>query len=210
MALARMENQTSPPRSFTRSVLPWTVAVAALGLYLATLAGWVTLPALNLTAHILGWDWWNPKIGRPLYHLLTLPVKVLPAGAQITALNAFAALCSALTLALLTVPVVIVSTEEALAAVPRSMREGSLACGASKWQTIWHQVLPMAMPGVLTGLILALSRSIGETAPLITIGALTYIPFAPDSVWSKFTVLPMIDPYTTELWTSTAALGALS
>ena len=101
MALARMENQTSPPRSFTRSVLPWTVAVAALGLYLATLAGWVTLPALGLTGQVLGWDWWNPKIGRPLYHLLTLPVKVLPAGAQITALNAFAALCSALTLALL-------------------------------------------------------------------------------------------------------------
>ena len=70
-------------------------------LYLATLAGWVTLPALGLTGQVLGWDWWNPKIGRPLYHLLTLPVKALPAGAQISALNAFAALCSALTLALL-------------------------------------------------------------------------------------------------------------
>lgn len=96
-----MDNQPTPPRSFTRSVLPWAVAAAALVLYLATLAGWVTLPALGLTAHVLGWDWWNPKIGRPLYHLLTLPVKALPAGAQITALNAFAALCSALTLALL-------------------------------------------------------------------------------------------------------------
>ncbi len=100
-------------------------------------------------------------------------------------------LAGAATLALLALPVVILSTREALRTVPNSIREGSYALGATKWQTIWHQVLPMAMPGVLTGLILALSRSIGETAPLITIGALTYIPFAPDSVWSKFTVLPI-------------------
>ena len=83
------------------------------------------------------------------------------------------------------------TTREALRTVPNSIREGSYALGATKWQTIWNQVLPMALPGVLTGLILALSRAIGETAPLITIGALTYIPFAPDSVWSKFTVLPI-------------------
>lgn len=95
------------------------------------------------------------------------------------------------TLALLALPVVILSTREALRTVPGSIREGSYALGATKWQTIWHQVLPMAFPGVLTGLILALSRAIGETAPLITIGALTYIPFAPDSVWSPFTVLPI-------------------
>ena len=100
-------------------------------------------------------------------------------------------LAGAATLALLALPVVILSTREALRTVPSTIREGSYALGATKWQTIWHQVLPMALPGVLTGLILALSRAIGETAPLITIGALTYIPFAPDSVWSKFTVLPI-------------------
>jgi phosphate transport system permease protein len=100
-------------------------------------------------------------------------------------------LAGASTLALLALPVVILSTREALRTVPNSIREGSYALGATKWQTIWNQVLPMALPGVLTGLILALSRAIGETAPLITIGALTYIPFAPDSVWSKFTVLPI-------------------
>jgi phosphate transport system permease protein len=100
-------------------------------------------------------------------------------------------MAGAATLALLALPVVILSTREALRSVPSSIREGSYALGATKWQTIWHQVLPMAMPGVLTGMILALSRAIGETAPLITIGALTYIPFAPDSVWSKFTVLPI-------------------
>lgn len=100
-------------------------------------------------------------------------------------------MAGAATLALLALPVVIMSTREALRTVPNTIREGSYALGATKWQTIWNQVLPMALPGVLTGLILALSRAIGETAPLITIGALTYIPFAPDGVWSKFTVLPI-------------------
>lgn len=100
-------------------------------------------------------------------------------------------MAGAATLALLALPVVIMSTREALRTVPGSIREGSYALGATKWQTIWNQVLPMALPGVLTGLILALSRAIGETAPLITIGALTYIPFAPDGIWSKFTVLPI-------------------
>ena len=100
-------------------------------------------------------------------------------------------LAGASTLALLVLPVVILSTREALRTVPGSIREGSYALGATKWQTIWHQVLPMALPGILTGLILALSRAIGETAPLLTIGAATFIPFAPDSIWSAFTVLPI-------------------
>ncbi len=95
------------------------------------------------------------------------------------------------TLALLVLPVVILSTREALRAVPKSLREGSYALGATKWQTIWYQVLPVAMPGILTGLILAISRAIGETAPLITIGAVTFVTFAPDGIWSPFTVLPI-------------------
>jgi phosphate transport system permease protein len=100
-------------------------------------------------------------------------------------------MAGASTLALLALPVVILSTREALRTVPSTIREGSYALGATKWQTIWYQVLPMSMPGILTGLILALSRAIGETAPLITIGALTYVPFAPDGIWSAFTVLPI-------------------
>jgi phosphate transport system permease protein len=100
-------------------------------------------------------------------------------------------LAGACTLALLVLPVVILSTREALRAVPGSLREGSYALGATKWQTIWHQVLPAAFPSILTGLILALSRAIGETAPLITIGALTYVPFVPTDIWSPFTVLPI-------------------
>jgi phosphate transport system permease protein len=100
-------------------------------------------------------------------------------------------MAGAATLALLVLPVVILSTREALRAVPKTIREGSYALGATKWQTIWYQVLPVAMPGILTGLILALSRAIGETAPLITIGAVTFITFVPDTIWSPFTVLPI-------------------
>jgi phosphate transport system permease protein len=100
-------------------------------------------------------------------------------------------LAGASTLALLVLPVIIISTREALRAVPASLREASYALGATKWQTIWHQVLPAALPGIMTGLILALSRAIGETAPLVTMGALLYVPFAPDSIWSPFTVLPI-------------------
>jgi phosphate transport system permease protein len=95
------------------------------------------------------------------------------------------------TLALLVLPVIILSTREALRSVPKSLREGSYALGATQWQTIWHQVLPVAAPGILTGLILALSRAIGETAPLITIGAVTFITFVPDSLSAPFTVLPI-------------------
>jgi phosphate transport system permease protein len=100
-------------------------------------------------------------------------------------------LAGACTLAVLVLPMVILATREALRAVPPSIREASYALGATKWQTIWNQVLPAAFPGILTGVILSLSRAIGETAPLITIGALTYIPFLPNNIWSQFTVLPI-------------------
>ncbi len=93
-------------------------------------------------------------------------------------------LWAALTLALMTVPVVIVSTEEALAAVPRGVREGSLACGASKWQTIQRVVLPAAAPGMLTGLILAMARGAGEVAPLMLVGVVKLAPTLPlDTLW---------------------------
>lgn len=100
-------------------------------------------------------------------------------------------IAGAATLALLVLPVVVLSTREALRAVPPSLREASYALGATRWQTVRQQVLPAALPGILTGLILAMSRAIGETAPLITIGALTYVPFLPDGLRSPFTVLPI-------------------
>lgn len=97
----------------------------------------------------------------------------------------------ALTMSLLILPIIIISSQEAILAVPNSIREASYALGATKWQTVRHHVLPNALPGILTGNILALSRAIGETAPLIMIGALTFIAFTPTSPRDPFTVLPI-------------------
>lgn len=107
-------------------------------------------------------------------------------------------LAAALTMSLLVLPIVIIASQEALRAVPTSLRDGALALGATRWQTVRGQILPVAMPGMLTGVILALSRAIGETAPLIMIGAFQYVPFTPgppwnlpDALFSRFTVMPV-------------------
>ena len=100
-------------------------------------------------------------------------------------------LAGGFTLALLVLPIVIVAASEAVRAVPPSLREGSYALGATRWQVIWRMVIPQAFPGILTGVNLAVSRAIGETAPLIAMGALTFVPFTPDSPLSRFTVLPI-------------------
>lgn len=97
----------------------------------------------------------------------------------------------ALTMSLLVLPIIIVASREAIRAVPDSLREGGYALGASRWEVIYKTVLPAALPGILTGTILALARAIGETAPLITIGALTYIAFDPQGPMDLFTVLPI-------------------
>lgn len=100
-------------------------------------------------------------------------------------------LAGALTLSLLILPIIIVSTREAIRAVPKTIREASQALGASKWQTISGQILPASFGGILTGVILAISRAVGETAPLIVVGALAYVPFTPRGPLDEFTVLPI-------------------
>ena len=100
-------------------------------------------------------------------------------------------IAGALTLSLLILPIIIVATREAIKAVPKTIREASFALGATKWQTISQQILPAAGGGVVTGVIFALSRAIGETAPLIVVGALTYVPFVPQSPMDQYSVLPM-------------------
>ena len=97
----------------------------------------------------------------------------------------------ALTLSLLILPVIIIAAREALRAISASVREGGMALGATKWEVIWGHLLPMALPGALTGTILALSRAIGETAPLIVVGAATYITFAPEGPLSRYSALPI-------------------
>ncbi len=133
-----------------------------------------------------------------IYGLLALGLFVHGAGFGETILTA------GLTLALLILPIVIVATREALRALPREMREGAFALGADRWQVVSMFLLPAARPGILTGIIVGLSRAIGETAPLVTIGALTFIAFLPPPpvtsefpwidfgwLWSPFTVLPI-------------------
>jgi len=100
-------------------------------------------------------------------------------------------LAGAFTLSLLILPIIIISTQEALRSIPSGIRESAYALGATRWQVIWSHVLPMAAPGIFTGVILALSRAIGETAPLILVGALTFVPFLPQGALDQFTALPI-------------------
>jgi phosphate transport system permease protein len=120
-----------------------------------------------------------------IYGILGLEifVRVLKFGGSLMA--------GSLTLALLILPIIIVVTRESIRAVPKSIKEASFALGASKWQTIRHQILPASISNIITGVILAMARAIGETAPLIVIGALAYVPFVAKSPMDEFTVLPM-------------------
>jgi phosphate transport system permease protein len=108
-----------------------------------------------------------------------------------TTANGRTIMSAGLTLALLILPLIIINGQEAIRAVPISLRQASFGLGATKWQTIWYHVLPNALPGILTGTILAISRAIGETAPLVVVGAATFITFDPEGPFSKFTTLPI-------------------
>jgi phosphate transport system permease protein len=98
---------------------------------------------------------------------------------------------AAMTMALLILPIIIIAAQEAIRAVPTSLRQGSYGLGATKWQTVKNIVLPQAFPGILTGIILAVSRAAGETAPLLLVGASTFIVSDPSGPFSKFTVVPI-------------------
>ena len=167
----------------------------AAGLYLEEYAkrNWITeIIEINITNLAA-----VPSI---VYGLLALGIFVYQFGFGQSILSA------GLTLALLILPIIIVSTREAIRAIPASIREASMGCGATRWQTCRYHIIPYAMPGILTGVIIGLARAIGETAPIITIGALTFIAFLPpvpftttsegtaglfDWVMSPFTVMPI-------------------
>lgn len=166
-----MDNSPTPPRPFTLSLLPWLCGLAALVLYLVTLSSWVTLPALNLTGQVLGWDWWNPKIGRPLYHLLTLPVKLLPAAAQLFALNAFSAVCAALTLALLARSVALLPQDRTRDQRVRLRDDSALLTVPTNW-----------LPPLLAVLACGLQLSFWEHATAGTGEALDLLLFA-TAIW---------------------------
>jgi phosphate transport system permease protein len=113
-------------------------------------------------------------------------------GADVDSPNGRTILSAGITLALLILPIIIISGQEAIRAVPNSLRQASYGLGATQWQTIWNHVLPNAIPGILTGTILAMSRALGETAPLIVVGAATFLPNNPDGPFSSFTALPIV------------------
>lgn len=189
--LARLDSRL-PERAGVRPALAgslWLVGLVALfsfpigvgaAVYLEEFAGNTRLSRLievNI-ANLAG----VPSI---VYGLLGLAVFVRFAALGRTVL------AGALTLTLLILPIIIVTGREALRAVPDSIRQASLALGATEWQTVWGQTIPAALPGMLTGMILGMSRAIGEAAPLITMGALTYVNFVPEHPLDRFTALPI-------------------
>jgi phosphate transport system permease protein len=155
--------------------------------------------AVYLEEYADGAKWWNRMIEVNIQNLAAVPSIVYGIlGLAFLVRGPLSlgrvVLAGGLTLGLLVLPVVIISGREAIRAVPPSIREGSMALGATQWQTIWRQVLPASIPGIATGVILALSRAIGETAPLIVIGAFTFITFDPSSLVGdsgNFSALPI-------------------
>ncbi|WP_269215041.1 phosphate ABC transporter permease PstA [Nocardioides sp. cx-173] len=153
--------------------------------------------ALYLEEFADGERWWNRLIEINLQNLAAVPAIVYGLLAvAIMALLGFGrsgiVLGGAIALALLILPVIIITTREAVRAVPQEIRQGSLALGATVWQTTWRQTLPSAVPGIATGTILGLSRAIGEAAPLIVVGLAGSVRFDPTGVLSEITALPMM------------------
>lgn len=209
---------TSPQSSFpelagVRSAVIGTLMIMSITMLIAFPLG--VGAAIYLEEYAVGGNWLEKLIetnirnlsGVPsiIYGLLGLAIFVrtlepFTSGSLfgVTESNGRTIISASMTMALLILPVIIIASQEAIRAVPNSIREASYGLGATKWQTIWRQVLPAAMPGILTGTILSLSRAIGETAPLIVVGASAVIFVDPDGPFSKFTALPI------QIWQWTA------
>lgn len=194
--LALLQNFPSslPLRAGAQSAIFGTIWV--IGVVAATCVPIGVGAAIYLEEYADKSRWWNRAIELNIQNLAAVPSIVYgilglaflvrgPVGLGQTVL------AGALTLSLLVLPIVIIASREALRAVPNSIRLASLALGATPWQTVRRQTLPAAVPGIATGSILALSRAIGEAAPLLLLGALTFITFNPSGLASPFTVLPI-------------------
>jgi phosphate transport system permease protein len=182
-----------PSRAGIQSPLVGTI-------YLMVLVALITIPigvgaALYLEEYADRRRWYNRAIELNIQNLAAVPsivYGILGLAFLVRGLDlGRVLLAGALTLSLLVLPIVIIASREAIRAVPPSIREGAHALGATRWQMIWRQVLPAAIPGIATGSILALSRAIGETAPLILIGAIVFVPFNPSGLTDQFTALPI-------------------
>ncbi|MGP4030035.1 phosphate ABC transporter permease PstA [Actinomadura sp. 3N407] len=182
-----------PDRAGAQSAIVGTIYVIGLTGAFCVPIGVMT--AIYLEEYADSGRWWNRLIELNIQNLAAVPsivYGILGLGILARGLGLGRTLITAaLTLSLLVLPVVIIAAREAIRAVPGSIRQGSLALGATQWQTIWRQVLPAAVPGIATGTILALSRAIGEAAPLLLLGAVTHITFNPEGVTDAYTVLPI-------------------
>jgi phosphate transport system permease protein len=191
--IGNMPSTLRPETAGAQSAIMGTIWVISLTALFCVPIGIMT--AIYLEEYADETRWWNKLIEINILNLAAVPsivYGILGLGVIARGFGlGLTVLSAAITLSLLVLPVVIISAREAIRAVPNSIRDGSLALGATRWQTIWKQVLPAAVPGTATGSILALSRAIGEAAPLLLLGALSYIAFNPDGVLSQFTVLPV-------------------
>ena len=191
---------TAPPSK----IKPETSGVAPAlwgSLWVTGMTALIALPlgisaAIYLEEYANPRKWWNRVIELNIQNLAAVPSIIFGILALAFVVRGplsigAVALAGAIALALLILPVIIITTREALRAVPREIRSGSLSLGATPWQTTWKQVLPSAIPGIATGAILSLSRAIGEAAPLILVGATTFVTFNPDGPMSRYTVLPV-------------------
>jgi phosphate transport system permease protein len=192
--LTRFPSRILPQRSGIESAIYGTLFLMAICAFIVIPLGIAT--AIYLEEYADRDKWYNRMVEVNIQNLAAVPSVVygilglafivrgpLSLGRTV--------LAGGITLSLLVLPVVIIVAREAIRAVPPSIREGSLALGATQWQTIWKQVLPGALAGIATGVILALSRAIGETAPLLVIGAGVSLRFNPDGLDSAFTALPI-------------------
>ena len=192
--LTSFPSRVSPERSGIQSALIGTLYLMATCAIFIVPVGVAT--AIYLEEYADRDKWWNRVIEVNIQNLAAVPSVVYGIlGLAFIVRGPLSLgrvlLAGALTLGLLVLPVVIIVAREAIRAVPPSIREGSMALGATQWQTIWKQVLPGAIPGVATGVILALSRAIGETAPLLIIGAAGSQRFNPNGLFDSFTALPI-------------------
>jgi phosphate transport system permease protein len=192
--ITKFPSRVIPQNAGIQSAIVGTLYLMAICAFLVVPLGVMT--AIYLEEYADAKRWWNRAIEVNIQNLAAVPSVVYgilglafivrgPLGIG----NVL--LAGGITLALLVLPVVIIVAREAIRAVPPSIREGALALGATQWQTIWKQVLPGSIAGIATGVILALSRAIGETAPLLVVGAGVSLRFNPDGLTSQFTALPI-------------------
>jgi phosphate ABC transporter permease subunit PstA len=191
--LTRYSSQVMPERAGARAAVlgsAWVIGTTAmLAIPLGVAAG------VYLEEFADPRRWYNRLIEVNLTNLAAVPAIVygmLTAGLALAiGMERRIVLAGGIALALLILPVIIITTREAVRAVPQEIRQGSLALGATPLQTVWRQTLPSAVPGIATGSILALSRAVGEAAPLLLLGGLVFVNYDPDGLLSGFTTLPI-------------------